>query len=105
MNLYTDKNLIGKWIIDPQDIESINKYGRTSLEFSIDGRLIYTIHSNNREQIILLNYRTQEGKLITNQPSAPREEITIYELQSNKKLILVWGGHKSTYIRQDGMTL
>jgi hypothetical protein len=95
MNEKSGEQLIGEWISDPADSESIRKYGEVSMNFKDDGQLIYRIHSPGETDIMLLRYRVQDGWLITNQPSAPREERTAFSIAPDGKLILVY--RDSTY--------
>jgi hypothetical protein len=92
--------LVGKWITDPEDSDSLRRYGRVSLEFTEYGRLIYTIHSEGKEEKIYLVYHIQNDMIITNQPSSPREEQTRYLLTSESKLVLFYSDHQSSYVRQ-----
>jgi hypothetical protein len=43
-------DLMGNWVSDPHDEASIREYGSVSLEFSDDGRLFYTIHSEGKRR-------------------------------------------------------
>ena len=91
--------LIGKWATDPRDLKSLKFYGRVTLEFRIDGTLIYTIHQDRKNQNMLLKYRVENGILITDQPSAPREERTPFFLTEENRLVLKYGRHESVYVR------
>jgi len=97
-----EDQLVGEWLSDPEDTGSIKKYGKVSMTFTEDGRLIYQIHSSGETKIMLLTYRTQNGMLITNQPSAPREDRTAFSITQEGKLILVYGVDKCHYIRIHG---
>lgn len=46
--------LIGQWISDPSDLPSPRKYGCVSLDFRSDGRLIYTIYEDGKQEVMLL---------------------------------------------------
>src|SRR5215468_8904768 len=96
----TEDLLIGKWVTDPADTKSLAQYGRVTLEFKERGKLIYTIHEEGKRQILLLTYRIREGLLITNQPSAPREDETPIFLTNDGKLKLLYGSSASTYVRE-----
>jgi hypothetical protein len=91
-------DLVGKWISDPYDPETQENYGNVSLEFTDDGRLNYTIHLDDRDQKIFLNYELQGNMLITDQPSDPKREKTKISMLGDK-LILEFGQKKSQYIR------
>ena len=68
------KEIIGTWRLDPNDLRSQQMYGNVSFEFKKNGELIYTIHINNKEQKILMNYEIKGNLLITDQPSNPHKE-------------------------------
>jgi hypothetical protein len=95
------QQLVGKWRSDPTDSESIRAYGDTSLEFSPNGGLIYTVHGEGKRQIMMLTYRIEGDLLITDQPSAPKEERTRFEIRPSGKLALLYGRTASTYVRID----
>ncbi|MCW5967907.1 MAG: hypothetical protein KIT57_05300 [Blastocatellales bacterium] len=104
MSEYTRKFLIGEWIIDPTDCESIKKYGIVSMKFKENGQLIYRNHFAGETKIMLLTYRIQGDLLITNQPSAPREEQTNYSITPEGKLVLLYGTRASRFIRSAAVT-
>lgn len=66
--------LLGTWISDPEDIESIRKFGNVKLHFTEDGQLIYSLLSEQKKQKMFLTYRVENNILITDQPSAPRKK-------------------------------
>jgi len=94
-----DPRLLGKWSTDISDPTTREKYGRASMEFRQDGMLVYTAHGKDRDQVILLDYEADGSVLTTNQPSAPREERTHYELPSRDYLVLSFGGIRSCFTR------
>jgi hypothetical protein len=92
--------LIGRWRSDSADASGLDSYGRTTLEFGADGSLVYTVYEPDRDQVILLTFRIEEpGFILTDQPSAPRQEKTAYEITQDGKLVLAFGGEKSRYVR------
>lgn len=95
-----EEKLLGCWISDPQDLDGIDRFGQVSLEFSGNGRLKYTVHEAGKRQIMFLTYRVERDLLITNQPSAPREEITRFEITPSGKLRLLYEERTSTYVRR-----
>ncbi len=94
-----DPRLLGTWIADVSDPVTRQKYGRASIEFRSDGRCVYTLHGQKSSQLILLEYQADGKVITTNQPSAPREERTLYELPQEDYLILNFGGVRSRFIR------
>jgi hypothetical protein len=101
--LENDENrlLLGKWRTDPDDQETIAEYGDVSLDFLLNGGLIYTVHTEGKRQIMLLNFRVEGDVLVTDQPSDPHEERTKFELTPDGKLVLRYEHRSSTYIRDD----
>lgn len=91
--------LVGRWVTDPTDTDAIKKYGRTTIVFSEDGDLTYIIHGDDRDQVIVMTYRIDDSMLVTDQPSQPGEEHTQFMLTPDGKLVLDYGGDKSTYVR------
>lgn len=91
------KQLIGTWTSDPLDIESQEAFGNSTLEFREDGQLVYTIHGEAKDQIILLTYRVENNILVTNQPSFPREEKTAISFGDEGELILVYADQTTVY--------
>jgi len=90
----SDERLIGRWTNAGSSTGEL-----TTIEFEERGALTYVIHSARREQKIFLRYRTEGNVIISNQPSDPREERTIYEITSDGRLILNYAGEKTTYRR------
>jgi hypothetical protein len=90
--------IIGKWRSDPDDPEAIRMYGDVSLDFSRNGALTYTIHTEGRRQIMLMTYRIDRDALITDQPSDPKEERTRFEITSAGKLVLEHAHRPSMYL-------
>lgn len=92
-------SLIGKWIASPTDIDATRDYGNTTLQFTKNGDLIYTIHEDQKKKKILLKYHVQDKVLITDQPSKPREERTNFGFSPTGELLLSYGGKTSRYVR------
>lgn len=69
-------HLLGTWRTDPNDEWSRRTYGVVSLRFEADGTLVYAIHLPSKDQLMHLRYRVDGDILVTDQPSAPREERT-----------------------------
>lgn len=97
--------ILGRWRSDPTDGGAIEEYGAISLEFREDGQLVYVIHAGEKAQIMYLTFRIQDGELITNQPSAPGEEHTAFDLTSDGRLVLRFGGRESQYTRDQSPDL
>ncbi|MBL8233672.1 MAG: hypothetical protein JNL98_34565 [Bryobacterales bacterium] len=91
--------LIGLWVTDPLDQDSLAAYGEVTLQFGPAGQLSYTIHQNDEKQIILLTYRVESNTLVIDQPSAPREERVPFEITAGGKLVVFSQPVTSTYVR------
>jgi hypothetical protein len=94
-------DLTGRWVTDPEDHQSLREHGRISMEFLSDGRLFYTIHREGNEQVMLLTYELKGENIITDQPSSPGIESTPYYLTEDGKLVLIFEGYQSFYVRED----
>ncbi|HQR66341.1 MAG TPA: hypothetical protein PLB02_03005 [Thermoanaerobaculia bacterium] len=97
----TKRSLLGRWRVDPTDHDAIEEYGDVSLEFRDDGQLVYVIHAGEKAQLVYLNFRIEGGELVTNQPSAPNEERTSFDLRPDGRLILRFGRRESRYVRDE----
>ena len=97
----TTNNLIGRWRTDPEDAPSLEHYGSVTLTFTREGQLIYTIHGEGKDEIMMLSYRVENQTLVTDQPSNPREERTAFTVTPEGKLLLLYEGLPCRYIRED----
>jgi hypothetical protein len=93
--------LVGRWTTNPNDIESLRVYGLVTLVFAADGSLRYIVQGDKKNQIMILKYRVEDGVLITDQPSAPREERTPFKITSDGELLLQYGQVHSRYLRDE----
>ena len=69
------------------------------MEFNTAGVLTYGALEQGTWQVILLTYLVSGSKLLTSQPSAPREEATFFSLLPDGKLELGFGGVRCTLER------
>ena len=69
------------------------------LQFGDDGQLRYCILANDKWQIMKLIYRVDGNTLVTDQPSAPREERTRFSFQADGVLVLDYEGERAIYHR------
>jgi len=90
-----DQNeLIGTWKIEVPS----GAYGDVAMSFDKGGGLRYSTHENDKEQIIILSYRLEGEVLVTDQPSAPRQERTRVVIEGDR-MTLDYNGKISTYRR------
>ena len=92
--------LCGRWRTDTADLDSVTVYDDASLIFESDGYLTYIIHLEDKDQLIRLRYEVRGDELITDQPSAPRQQTTRFAFTDDGKLELTLDGVKSTYVRE-----
>ena len=64
-------DLVGVWHLVRSDILPP---GEAELDIGDDGRLLYSIRDGDKWQIMRLTYRIEGDTIVSNQPSAPREE-------------------------------
>ena len=69
-------SLVGVWVSDPSDVTGLRVYGSVTVEFTKTGRLIYTIHGDEKDQIMLLTYSVETGSLLA---------TSLHPLQSNER--------------------
>jgi YD repeat-containing protein len=89
--------LVGKWRQITSNKETDGE--ETTMVFTLDGKLIYSIDTDDRTQIINLVYETFGDTLITDQPSAPKKEYSQYYFESDDLLILDYDGEKTKFQR------
>jgi len=85
-------SLLGKW------------YGRVNgepvaIEFLADDRMAYVVQTGGKTQVMRLTFRTEGDALITNQPSAPREERSKYHFDGDA-LVVEFGGEQTRFARE-----
>ena len=89
-----DADLIGRWReVGPENEAS-------TMVFTEDGELIYSIHSGDRTEIINLVYEVSGDQLITDQPSSPRKEISKFYFEPNGILVIDYQGEKTRFMRE-----
>jgi hypothetical protein len=89
-----EQHLLGEW----RQAEPDPHPGAVIILFEPDGRLRYTVEDGT-VQHILLTWRIDGDVLVTDQPSAPREERTRLRLVSPSRLVLEQRGESCTYER------
>lgn len=96
-----EKLIIGKWLDDPEDFESIKKFGRTEMEFKENGELIYTAHNKDGKALVsVCTYRVEGNNLITDQPSAPNEVKSLIKFNTSNNLMINTDGFCSYMLRE-----
>ena len=88
--------LIGKWLL-VGPASHLDAGDGVEVEFA-DGRLDYIIRDAGQKQIMKLMYRIDGDEIITNQPSAPREERSKFEFVGDH-LVVTFGGKRSQFSR------
>jgi hypothetical protein len=95
--------LLGCWRLTHADT-ALGLDPEAVMEFAPEGRLTYTIPGPGTAAVMLLTYRVEGTILVTDQPSAPREERTGFQL-SGDRLTLDYGGAVAHYARSSGDAL
>jgi hypothetical protein len=72
---------------------------QAELEIHPDGRMTYAIREGDAWQVMKLTYRVEGHVIVSNQPSAPREDRTNYSLEPDGSLVLDLRGERSIYRR------
>lgn len=93
-----DREVIGKWMTDPGDIESLQTHGPVNLEFNEDGRCIFTRFPVSIFDAPLLGGKVREGIIVVDYPASIEGKIE-YEVEPGGKLRLRFGSFQSTYVR------
>ena len=76
-----DDRLIGKWRKQAAAGEEPQ-----FMRFYADGLLVYIFNTKGKNQLIFLNWKTDDGVIVTDQPSHPKEERTRYEFLLDNRL-------------------
>jgi hypothetical protein len=94
-----DPRLIGVWVSDLDDELTVSNLGNVKMTFSDTGGLIYDIIEDSKVQRINMIFWTDGNTLISDQPSHPKKQKTKFEFESDRKLILEFGGERSVFLR------
>ncbi len=96
-----EAHLVGRWRLSPHDRRSLARVGDHAMEFTPFGDLVYTTFDSSKiTGRMLLVYRLNGNVLITDQPSAPREERSEFHLDNNT-LVLGTGQDQTILIREE----
>ena len=76
-----------------------DEYGTTRLHFFADGDLLFSVISATEEEVFRLTYVTVGGEIISDQPSAPRQERTRYTIEDPRILLLERQGVRTRYLK------
>lgn len=90
--------LEGGWRSDPTDDRGLRAFGQVEMWFRTDGTLTYTVHKTEKDEVSRLIYRVEGDVLVTDQPSAPREERTRFRIGEDGKLRLGESGAEAIYL-------
>lgn len=93
-----DREVIGKWMTDPNDMESLQTHGPVNLDFNEDGRCVFTRFPVSIFDAPLLGGRVQKGIIVVDYPASIEGKIE-YAVEPGGKLRLRFGSFQSTYIR------
>ena len=91
--------LIGEWITDSSDLQTVEELGDVLLDFRADRQLIYTQSCDGQINIIKLTYYIDGDCIVTDQPSSPSIERTRFAMSSEGVLTLAFGGKPYRFVR------
>lgn len=91
--------LLGTWVVDESDRHTLAELGDVQLEFDDNGGLTYVIRTDGKKQVILMQYEVDGDMIVTDQPSAPHVERTLFSLSDDGRLVLAFGGEPFTFRR------
>ena len=91
--------LVGAWVVDESDQHTLAELGDVLLQFDNNGGLTYVIRTDGKQQVILMRYEVDGDVIVTDQPSAPRVERTLFSLSDDGRLVLAFGGEPFTFRR------
>jgi hypothetical protein len=70
------------------------------MEFYPDGVLTYAVKSAEGWNVLQLTYEIDGTRLVTDQPSWPRKEVTEFEVAGDGSLVLNYGGARCRFVRR-----
>lgn len=68
------EHVVGSWLLDPREPCDLVPPGEFAVTFTRAGDLVYSQRWSEGIERIFLTYRIEGGELVTDQPSAPREQ-------------------------------
>ena len=92
----TPPDLVGVWHLVHSDALPQQE---AELDIRGNGQMSYSIRDGDKWQIIKLTYQLEGDTLVSNQPSAPREERTAFRVEADGTLLLSFGGERSWFRR------
>ena len=101
----TQQQLVGRWKSDMNDEVTRSGVGAVIQEFFPDGLLMYAAQQNGQTAVLELRYRLDGEWLVTDQPSAPREDRARVALDAGGRLVIGSGSERVVFLRAPGATL
>jgi len=77
---------------------------RVQMQFDLDSGLAYGALEHGKWQVMLMSFRIEGETLVTDQPTSPREESTLFEVRSDGMLQLEFGGSVCKFERIAGLS-
>ena len=88
------QTLIGRWRqVGPAADES-------TMVFTNDGKLIYSVATGDKIQVINMVYEVSGDQIITDQPSNPQKEISKFYFEPSGILVVDQPGEKTRFMRE-----
>jgi hypothetical protein len=94
----SNEGLVGAWRSVKSE-DGVEPGEDITMTFTADGKLVYVIHLQDKDQIMNLVYRVDGSHLVTDQPSHPQEETTSFSIDADGHLVLDYDGNKSWFAR------
>lgn len=92
--------ILGNWALDPSDAKAKQAFGDIGLTFNKDGTATYLINTDdNKQQAILLTYKIEGDKLITDQPTHPKKETSKFLFNKDGTLTIFFENQEARFIR------
>ena len=88
------QTLIGRWRQIGQTADEI------TMEFTNDGKLIYSVDTGDKIQVINMVYEVSGDQIVTDQPSHPQKATSRFYFEPNGILVVDYEGEKTRFMRQ-----
>jgi len=70
------------------------------MEFTNDGKLIYSVDTGDKIQVINMVYEVSGDQIVTDQPSHPQKAISKFYFEPSGILVVDHEGEKTRFMRQ-----
>jgi hypothetical protein len=95
MTTTSKEALHGRWMPEGAD----KSLPWAEVEIRPDGKLRYAVKQPSGDEAVMLDYRIENGWIVTRPPAEKAEARTGFEVQPDGSLVLEFGGHRARYVR------